>query len=383
MARGFANLFGWTVDHRGWTVVLIVVLTTAAAIGLFDPRLFSRLLEEPGDTAAAADSRTDGAAREIERLSLTDADAVLVVQSDQFFTPAGADAIRSVVAALVDSPLVNEVIWLEDLPPLNVFGLREPIFPPSSAAPGLFDRAKERALDNPLVVGQLLSPDARTMLLLVKFNWLALADDDEATSGLKEIAEAAVARHDGVSMRVLLTGPTPTYLTYIRSQQANKIKYQIIGYALIGLMAVVLFRGVRAVLIVGIAPMLGTFWTMGLLGFSNIRDNPFNDVVLPILVSLVGLTDGVHLMIEIRRQRATGLNEQDAARAGIGRWARVLPHVAHHRHRVRIPELRPAGAGARLRLELCVRCGPHIPRGHHHDPAGEFVGPGQECPSRA
>ena len=35
------------------------------------------------------------------------------------------------------------------------------------------------------------------------------------------------------------------------------------------------------------------------------------------MLSMVGLTDGVHLMVEIRRQSAAGLNGRDAARAAI------------------------------------------------------------------
>ena len=45
--------------------------------------------------------------------------------------------------------------------------------------------------------------------------------------------------------------------------------------------------------------------------------NPFVDVVLPILVALVAFTDGVHLMVQIRHERATGLSGLDAAREGV------------------------------------------------------------------
>ena len=86
---------------------------------------------------------------------------------------------------------------------------------------------------------------------------------------------------------------------------------------MITLMAVILFRGITAVIIVAMAPSLGVFWTLGMLRFFDFQDNPFNDIVLPVLLSLVGLTDGVHLMVQIRRLRASGLSERDAARAGI------------------------------------------------------------------
>ncbi|MFO1000057.1 MAG: hypothetical protein U0936_06960 [Planctomycetaceae bacterium] len=53
---------------------------------------------------------------------------------------------------------------------------------------------------------------------------------------------------------------------------------------------------------------------MGFLRFFQLEDNPFNDVILPVLISLVGLTDGVHLTVQIRKMRAAGLTERLAAR---------------------------------------------------------------------
>ena len=40
---------------------------------------------------------------------------------------------------------------------------------------------------------------------------------------------------------------------------------------------------------------------------------------MPVLISLVGLTDAVHLMSEIRNQRATGLESRQASRRGVAR----------------------------------------------------------------
>jgi len=105
----------------------------------------------------------------------------------------------------------------------------------------------------------------------------------------------------------------------MRSHRENQRKYQIIGYSVVLLMAIVLFRGIRAVLIVSLAPIMGVFWTLGILRYFHLQENPFNDVILPVMLSMVGLTDGVHLMVETRRQSASGLNGRDAARAALGK----------------------------------------------------------------
>src|SRR5262249_33861284 len=106
-------------------------------------------------------------------------------------------------------------------------------------------------------------------------------------------------------------------ITLLRTHRENQQKYQIIGYSVVLLMAVVLFRGIRAVLIVSLAPCVGVFWTLGFLRCFDLQDNPFNDVLLPVMLSLVGLTDGVHLMVEIRRQSALGLNGREASRVAL------------------------------------------------------------------
>ena len=96
-------------------------------------------------------------------------------------------------------------------------------------------------------------------------------------------------------------------------------RYQAIGYSIMLVTALVLFRGFSAVTIVAIAPALGVFWTMGMLHFLDFQDNPFNDIIVPVLISLVGLTDAVHLMVEIRNQRAAGLETRQATRLGVAR----------------------------------------------------------------
>ncbi len=44
--------------------------------------------------------------------------------------------MRAVVEALENEPTVDNVLWLDRAPPLNIFGLPEPIFPRSDASAG-------------------------------------------------------------------------------------------------------------------------------------------------------------------------------------------------------------------------------------------------------
>lgn len=327
MTHRFERAFAWTVDSPRWTLLLVLAISVAAAMGYIAPErvlgwFSSAPAQEADSSSTAPATASPGAAApapNVERFSLTDSDVVLVVESDQFFTSAGAAALRDMVDAIEALPYVQSVLWMDRVPVLNIFGLKEPLFPPPRASERQFAAARDKALRHPLLSGQLLSPDGRTLLMLIKLNWLFVTDDADCSEHLRQTAAHAAARHDGVKMDLLVTGRVPMYLAFMGAQRANQRKYQIIGYSMVGVMALVLFRGLRAVLIVALAPSLGVFWSLGLLRYFHVQDNPFNDVVLPVLLSLVGLTDGVHLMVETRKLRASGLSERAAARAGIAR----------------------------------------------------------------
>jgi hypothetical protein len=254
---------------------------------------------------------------DVETIPTSGFDVVIVVESEQFFTSQGATAIRSIVQNLEEQDYVKDILWMEKIPSLNIFGLDEPLLPNKEAAPERFEKSKQNAREHPLINGQFLSDDCQTLLLMVRVNYLFVEDEGVFTSEIRLAAEQELANHPGVKMDFFVTGRVPFRLTAQSSQQDNQLKYQSIAYGMIILMSMVLFRGIVAVGIVAAAPFLGVFWTLGFVRYLNLQMNPFIDVVLPILVALVAFTDGVHLMVQIRHERASGLNGLDAAREGV------------------------------------------------------------------
>ncbi|MBV08987.1 efflux RND transporter permease subunit [Rubinisphaera sp.] len=340
MNRLFDRIFGSTVDAPLLVTLLILLLSGAALLGYYDPDRVTSLLKpraemeavpEPAPPQPKDDKQKTEIVDEtpkpkpqpqipdVDAVSLTDSDVILVVKSKQFFTPEGAAAIRDVVAQLDALPYVRDILWMDRAPVLNLFGFRESLFPKARASQRQFDEAREAAVNHPLIGGQLLSRDGETILLLIKFDWLFVTDDADCTENLKLTAAQAASKYEDVDFEYMVTGKVPSYLTFMESQEKNRFKYQMIGYGTILAMAMILFRGFRAVLIVSLAPAIGVFWTLGILHYFNFQDNPFNDIILPVLLSLVGLTDGVHLMVEIRKLRSQGRDVRDAARTGICR----------------------------------------------------------------
>ncbi|MBX9787654.1 MAG: MMPL family transporter [Pirellulales bacterium] len=303
----FAN---WYITHRRWVAALVVVLTALSIVGVFRLEL---------DDVPRSVFKTDNAdyAQLLEFLDdfeSDDNDCLLVIDGGDLFTPRGAGAIRQLVDGAKQIPGVSSVRSLGDVVSFGPGGA-ESLLPPADAPPERFATARQRALAHPLVRGQVLSPDARTALVIVRLDGdlEAIHDIEPVVDSLHDVARQ-VARDSG--LRVELTG-----VPGIRVQIFNQVpretgKFIIVGAVLALLMAYFLFRQVWSALIVASAPILGAFWTMGALGLVGEKLNVIN-TMLPTLVMVVGFADSMHLMMDIRLGLAEGMSCQDASRAAV------------------------------------------------------------------
>ncbi|MFO1065179.1 MAG: MMPL family transporter [Pirellulales bacterium] len=318
-----ARLFARIIDHR-WVCSAVICLMTALALGGYlrpnwPKEFFGSMFpsEKPDDSgkreviAAALNNRPS---RFVQRSSIGSADCFVVAQSDRFFTREGADALREITSALRDLKTVQDVRWLEDAPPLNIFGLTEPVFPRGQPSQARFDAAKEKALKHPLAVGLYVSSDARTMLIGVDFNWFHVNEDADCTTEIVKTAQAAADRHPEAGITVGITGRVPLRLAFLANQASDEFTFQLIGYGMTLIMATIFFRGLIVVAVTASAPAMGVFWTLGFLRYFGWEDNPFSQVILPVLLSLIGFADGVHMMVFIRRCMADGLDPKTACR---------------------------------------------------------------------
>lgn len=322
------RLFYWWADRPAVHVVVLLSMTALAIVGYVKPSLvrdlfISPTVEEtqpaPQQQLAQPSTAQNEQPPDIEPFQVAGGECIVVATSEDFFTQQSLTAIRNVVADLGALPQVSNVLWLDSIPGLNLFGLPESLLPRSNASPRQMQLGRERTLSNPLAVGQLISTDGKTLLLHLRMDWFYATTDEACTSDLRKTAEAATARVPGADLHFQVTGQAPLYLMMARNHLRDSWRYQAIGYSIMLVTSLVLFRGFSAVTIVAIAPTLGVFWTMGMLHFLGFQDNPFNDIIVPVLISLVGLTDAVHLMVEIRNQRAAGLETRQATRRGVAR----------------------------------------------------------------
>jgi len=325
------RLFYWWADRPAVHIGVIALLSSLAIIGYVNPALIRDVFISPQieDSPANAPLATTppppppptpvDRPPDVEPFQVADGECIIVATSEDFFKQKNLRAIRQAVADIEALPQVSRVLWIDSIPGLNLFGLPEPILPRSNSSERQMKAGRRRALDNPLAVGQLISQDGKTLLLHLRIDWFYATTDEACTTDLRKTAEAAAAQVPGSDVQFQVTGRAPLYLMMAHNHLRDSWRYQVIGYCFMIVTALILFRGFSAVTIVTIAPAMGVFWTMGMLRFFDLQDNPFNDIIVPILISLVGLADAVHMMAEIRNQRAAGWETRQATRRGVAR----------------------------------------------------------------
>lgn len=329
MADRFSRATSWIVNQRWLSALAIITISAIAVGGYVAPdalvQYFKSLVEFNNEEELDTEDFVQDLFQEedfkdppaVETLTTSGYDAILVAECENLFTPQGATAMREVIQDLEALDYVRDILWVDEIPPLNLFGLNESLLPKGNSAPARFEIAQRKARDHPLVNGRLLSEDGKTLLILIDVDYLFIFDDTPFTEEIRKTAEQTAERHPEVQVDFWLTGGPSVYLKAMQAHHENQFKYQAIAYGMILLLSMILFRGAISVLVVALAPAFGIFWTSGIIRYFEFQLNPFSDVVLPVLVALIGFTDGVHLMVQIRHERASGLLPFQAAKEGL------------------------------------------------------------------
>ncbi len=132
-------------------------------------------------------------------MTLFSSEVMIIASCDDFFRPDSAKAIRDVVDALVASPEVSQITWMDNAPPLNIFGLPSLHF-------RIIELHKRRSIMRSTRDEEsdgrwsTVSRDAKSVLLLLQIDWFNVRSDADCTSKLLDIANATLAQHPGVSM---------------------------------------------------------------------------------------------------------------------------------------------------------------------------------------
>ena len=190
---------------------------------------------------------------------------------------------------------------------------------------GLLAGAEEASMRNrlltavrghPLLVGHLVNRQLDAAILVVR-----LAGGVQTLDEVEEVLhgfESPQRRARASGLEVELTGLPLLRSEIVRSAQRDQIVFTAVGLAFGVLVLFIALRDLRVVALAGSAPVVGTLWTVGGMGWTGEPINVVNNVV-PVLVLVIGMTDSVHLVREFQRLRDQGTAQRPAARRAVRR----------------------------------------------------------------
>jgi len=314
---------GWPWRKLGWA--LVAALTLGAGYGISQLRIDDdlRSLIRGGD---ADFTLVDEVAAVF---GPPDRDCILRVTAHggDIFAPGTLEAVQALVDRVGLVPGVEQVRSIFDIRRQGAAGALLPVIPRTSEPldAGRRAEARERALEHPLLAGQLLSADGGSSLVLVR---LQPGHDGGAKLGPTVAAiEAAVRPAAGSPtpagaaqppLAVELTGIPALREQATQALRRDMIVFNSLGLSLAVILSASVARSLRSTVVACLPPFVGAVWAMGVLGLFGTPINILTSVV-PSLALVVGTCDSIHFIEDMRRSVRRGLDPLAASAGAVQR----------------------------------------------------------------
>jgi hypothetical protein len=168
------------------------------------------------------------------------------------------------------------------------------------------DQIRDRALNDALIRGDLVSEDGRTAAILVSFD----EDRIDAVRGavLDEI-RALVERRLPAGLRAHFNGSIEISEAYNRVTLDNQRTFIPPIFALTFGAIYLMFRSIRRTVLTMVAVSLSIVWTLGLYSLLGFTYNVLSSMIVPLIVVLA-IADDVHIMQHFEHVRRNASPEQ-------------------------------------------------------------------------
>jgi predicted RND superfamily exporter protein len=235
---------------------------------------------------------------------------LVALKSDRLFTTDSLEFIRTVTADIERVRMVERVQSLStanivrNLPPdgLEV----QPLLDDRLDTPAALERVRHRALDDPLLRGDLVSEDGTVTAIVVSFDEDRIDDDRSAV--IAEIHQLVDPRLPA-GMTAFYNGSLEISETYNRITLANtrNLTPPILALTIAGIY--LMFRSWRITVLLVVAVLVSAVWTMGLFVEMGFTYNVLASM-MPALVLILAVADDVHIVQHFNHElRATGSKE--------------------------------------------------------------------------
>lgn len=237
-------------------------------------------------------------------------DCMLLIKSPELLSVDRINAMKTLHDDVTAVQGVEQVISL--VSPLLV--LSDPL--PRRVIPDEIDResigkVRDDLTQHPLASRLLLSKNADHALLIAQLGDadLLVSDYTDTVQSLHEIVDS---HNQDQSWEILLTGLPPLRTEVFSSVQNDTRMMMKIGAALAGLIALLVFRHWAPSLVTFAGASVGAVWALGVIALLGIKINLITTIV-PVLVVVIGLTDAVHLVFDMRESVIHGVLPRQSA----------------------------------------------------------------------
>ncbi len=248
---------------------------------------------------------------------------IILVQGDDMFTPRGLAVLSELTEALEDMGSLQDTRSLTNLPeirPDSNQGISiKPFLDPAPQTAADFSAIKERALKNSLFLGLYVSSDGTAAAVSTE-----LITGIEEIAQIEEIVENIEALISGLQkkypdFRIIISGIPFLRVDSIRLLIADQILFIPISFIIVLVVSYLTFRRKRPVLFIFVTVVFILVWGLGLMSFGGGEINMLTNV-LPILVMIIGVADGIHLLVRYDEEVAISTVHREAV-------SRTVEHI--------------------------------------------------------
>ncbi|MEC9097396.1 MAG: MMPL family transporter [Planctomycetota bacterium] len=259
------------------------------------------------------DSTFDQLEEIFEQFRPDENDCLVVLKNpgSTFFTANHVRQMQSLMTTLEEDPLVSHVVSIFSPEMIVCDPLPRPLVPPSQTQGLDWRKVEKEVLAHPIAGGNLITPDGQAMMMVIQLgnDDLLVSDYQPTVDHLKQII---VDWRNESGIMAYLTGLPPVRVEIFRSIKTDTFNLMLAGALVAVLIALVAFRNWALAFMAVAGAGIGSFWALGLLSLTGVKINLIT-TILPVLVVVIGLTDAVHLVFDIRESRVQGIKPPRAA----------------------------------------------------------------------
>ena len=310
--RILEKITGLVSRSTGLILLLVIVLTSLAAIRIVDPATGQWLLEiDPSANRLLSDD--DPAVQFYDRARRTfgnDETLVIALTANDIFTRDTFRRIDRMTRRIGDVDSVHHVVS-----PTNALDVRStedglditPFFDSRDTTPAAIDEVRNRIMENPVYAGSLVSRNGDTAALIVYFQ--DIPDREFIKRGILDRVIGIVEEEKG-DLDVWFTGAPYFKAAIVRALMHDLVWMPpIIILILSGVLALA-FRNLLGVIVPLLTVMASVIITMGIISALGYSLSMISALVPPLLM-ILGLSYSVHVVSEYFQNRSGKLATSD------------------------------------------------------------------------